>query len=169
MCCNVCIVSVLEYHEILLLWGWETNLYISTNRETTPLIGNEGQRICARMQSKFHCRRQRCCLTSKASILILLWNLFLVAGLESFLDPNYFNPITTDDPSDIILISGTIYSGLAFFFLFYPLAGCLADICWGRYKAVVNSLRIIWGSLVAMIVFGGVATLSFIPMIILQI
>ena len=28
---------------------------ISTNGESTPLIGNEGQGTCARMQSKFRC------------------------------------------------------------------------------------------------------------------
>jgi muramidase (phage lysozyme) len=42
-----------------------------------------------------------------------------------------------------------MYSAAAFLFLFYPLAGCLADIRWGRYKTVVYSVHVIWGSLVA--------------------
>ena len=59
-----------------------------------------------------------------------------------------------------------MYSMMAFLFLFYPLAGCLADIRWGRYKTVVYSVRVIWGSLVAVIVFAGVAVASIlIPML----
>ena len=139
--------------------------------ESTPLMENNGHRTLTRMQQKFRCRwrYQRCCLSSKAVILILVWNLILVAGLESFLDPNYFKLnifVPFDDPSGIIFVSGITYSIFAFLFLFYPLAGCLADICWGRYKAVVISLCAIWGSLVAMVVFGGVATLGFIPLMI---
>ena len=58
-----------------------------------------------------------------------------------------------------------MYSVVAFLFLFYPLAGCLADIRWGRYKIVVYSVRVIWGSLVAgvTVVLGGVAAVSMIP------
>ena len=122
-----------KHHEIKDLATDEEN--ISTSEESTPLIGNEEQRICARMQFKFRCRRQRCCLTSKAAILILLWNLILVAGLESLLDPSFFGIVFgADDSLNMTILSISIYSVVAFLFLFYPLAGCLADIRWGRYK-----------------------------------
>ena len=75
-----------QQHEIKDLASVEEN--ISTTRESTPLLGNEGKRTYARM---FCCNRhQKCCLTSKVAIIILLWNLILVSGLESFLDPSFF-------------------------------------------------------------------------------
>ncbi len=134
----------------------EENIPIS--RETTPLLGNKGRKTRTRMQSNFHCRRQRCCVSSKAAILILLWNLILVAGLEGLLDPNFFRIMFgTEYSFNTTSFCVITYSVVAFLFLFYPLAGCLADIRWGRYKTVVYSVRVIWGSLVAMVVLAGVA------------
>ena len=140
----------------------------SNIRESTPLLINEGQSTWARMQSKFHCRHNRCCLTSKAAILILLWNLILVADLESLLDPSILGvQFGNIDSLKMTILSVSTYSIVGFLFLFYPLAGCLADIRWGRYKTVVYSVRVIWGSLVVMVVLGGVATASIvIPMIV---
>ena len=40
----------------------------------------------------------------------------------------------------------SFYAILAILYLFYPLAGCLADIRYGRYKIVIYSLRIMTGS-----------------------
>jgi peptide/histidine transporter 3/4 len=111
-------------------------------------------------------------VSSKAALLILLWNLILVAGFESLLDPNFFRVVfeTDDDFSTTISLSVILYSVVAFLFLFYPLAGCLADIRWGRYKTVVYSVRVIWGSLVAMAVLGSVASMSIlIPSVILEL
>ena len=148
-------------HEIKDLSTAEENMYTS---ERTRLVGNERRAIKCRW------RHQRCCLTSKAALLILLWNLILVAGLQSFLDPSYFiNFFVQGDKLSIIITSGSIYSGLAFLYLFYPLAGCLADIRWGRYKTVVNSLRVIWGSLVVMAVLVSVAVASvMVPVSLMQ-
>ena len=68
-------------HEIKDLSTAEENMYTS---ERTRLVGNKRQTIKCRW------RHQRCCLTSKPALLILLWNLILVAGLQSLLGPNYF-------------------------------------------------------------------------------
>ena len=93
---------------------------------STPLLRNEGQRTYAKVQSNFHCRPQRCCISSRAAVLILIWNLILVAGFESLLDPNFFRVLfENDDDSFGISLSITMYSAVAFLFLFYPLAGCL--------------------------------------------
>ena len=148
-----------QEHKITLkgLTNAEENILTST-----PLLGN-GRRTHAIMQSNFHyrCRRQRCCVSSKAALLILLWNVILVAGFESLLDPNFFRALFTYmNHGEMTNISVVMYSVVAFLFLFYPLAGCLADIRWGRYKTVVYSVRVIWGSLVAMAVLGGVAVAS---------
>ena len=124
---------------------------VSDSAKCTPLLGNERQGVFMTLKQKFYCRHQRCCLTSKAAVLILLWNLILVAGLKCFFDPSFYDDtIEHFDIKSITILSGSLYSVIALLFLFYPLAGCLADIQWGRYKTVVNSLCVIWGSLVAM-------------------
>jgi hypothetical protein len=152
-----------QQHQIQDLASAEENNNIiptSGELETAPLIQNKGQKVrtCARMQSNIHCRHRRCCVSSKAALLILLWNLILVAGFKSLLDPNFFRVLF--ETSDSFNTGVITYSVAAFLFLFYPLAGCLADIRWGRYKTVVYSVRVIWGSLVAMLVLGGVAAAS---------
>ncbi len=139
-----------QQHQIKDMASAEENISTSGELETAPLIRNRGQRArtCVKIQSNFHCRRQRCCMSSKAALLILLWNLILVAGFESLLDPNFFRVLfETDNFDTLSMISVIMYSVVAFLLLFYPLAGCLADIRWGRYKTVVYSVRIIWGSL----------------------
>ena len=150
-------------HQIKDLASAEEN--IPTSRVTASLLGSERLNTHARTRSKFHCRRHRCCVSSKSALLILLWNLILIAALEGLLDPNFFRVIIIEIGYNMYGNSVIMYSVVAFLFLFYPLAGCLADIQWGRYKAVVYSVRIIWGSLVAIVVLGGVATVSMIPVI----
>ena len=148
-----------QLHQIKDLASVEEN--IPTSGETAPLLRNERRNTRARIRSKFHCRHQRCCVSSKAALLILLWNLILVAGFESLLDPNFFREL--DEYFNVSVIA---YSFVAFLFLFYPLAGCLADIRWGRHKTVVYSVRVIWGSVVAIVVFTTVACVSIlIPML----
>ena len=121
----------------------EENRNISDSAECTPLLGNERQGFFMTLQQKFCCRCHRCCLTSKAAILILVWNLFLVVGLRSFFGPHFYDELFGDlypTRNSITILSGSVYSVIAFLFLFYPLAGCLADIRWGRYRTVVYSL-----------------------------
>ena len=55
-------------------------------RESRPLLRNE-QGCCAIVRSKLH---GRCCLRSKATILILVWNFIMVMGLESIFDPSIY-------------------------------------------------------------------------------
>ena len=150
-------IKDLLHHQIKDLASAKESIHTLASSKATPLIRNERQNICTRMRSKFHCRRQRCCLSSKAALLILLWNLILVAGLEGYFDPNFFRIFFATDNVMPTKLSIIIYSIVAFLFLFYPLAGCLADIRWGRYKTVVYSVRVIWGSAVAMVVLGGLA------------
>ena len=152
-----------QQYQIKDLASAEENIPDSASRETTPLLGNRGRHIRKGAQSNFYCRRQRCCVSSKAALLILLWNLILIAGLEGLLDPNFFGIMFgTDDDFNTTSLSVITYSVAAFLFLFYPLAGCLADIRWGRHKTVVYSVRVIWGSLVAGGVLTGVAFASII-------
>ena len=148
----------------------------SCEEENTPLLGTVRPRRCfAKVMSKF--RSRNCCLrSSKAALLILVWNLIISFGMLGFLDPSWYIALFSEtlfsnwvgDYSSAITITGVVYGFSALLLLFYPLAGYLADIRWGRYKTVVNSLCVILWSLVLAIVLACVATLSFIPVMILS-
>ena len=101
-------------------------------QEQAPLL--ETARKSLRSKSK-----RRCCIHSKAGLLILCWNLllntFFVRSVEKYLVYN----LSDDLPFDRIY-APILFSIRAIFYLFYPLAGCLADIKCGRYKMVIYSL-----------------------------
>ena len=130
-------------------------------QETTPLLGNFNTSQQARAKVK-PSQRYRCCLcSSKAALLILIWNLIVSFGLLIFLDPTvYVSFFPVDSPYISI-----IYAINSLILLFYPLAGCLADIRWGRHKTVINSLCFTLWTLMSIVVIGGLATISFIPVI----
>ena len=103
-----------------------------------------------------------CCLKSKAAILVLVWYLFAVISIQLFFNPIFSTYIHTDiDP----VISGSVYGAVAFLLLFYPLAGCLADICWGRHTAVFNSLCFMFWCLVIISTLCFLIFVSFLPKI----
>ena len=112
------------------------------------------------------------------ALLILIWNLIISFGFLSFLDPSWYvavlgqifflDFIGNTEIYSALIISGVVYGFSAFLFLFYPLAGCLADIRWGRYKTVVNSLCVNLWSTMSIAVLSIVAFISFIPLIILE-
>ena len=112
----------------------------SKNKE---LLGN----VCClrRVRSKFKSRRS-CLWSSKAAVLILAWNFTISLGLVGFLDPSLYS-LGGLDPITI----GGVYAGSAILHLFYPLAGWLADIKWGRYTTVVNSLYFTFWSTIIMV------------------
>ena len=127
----------------------EENTPTSRGGATLP-FGNKRRKIHARMQTNFNCRCQRCCVSSKAALLILLWNFILVASLKDFLDPNYFGiilfRINDDNRTTMTQSSVIIYSVVAFLFLFYPLAGCLADIrCHGEDTKLLSIVCVLSG------------------------
>ena len=102
-----------------------------------------------------------CLWSSKAVVLILLWNLIISIGFESFFDPSLYSTITfnnieyyndDDDYFLTMLIYGLPYGLSALLFLFYPLAGFLADVCWGRYVTVKNGLCFLFWSIVTVTV-----------------
>ena len=136
----------------------------SCEEESTPLLGTTPRGCCTKVKSKF--RSRRCCLwSSKAALTIIIWNLIITFGLVGFLDPTfYISVFPGDDGLFVLIIPGVSYGFTGFLFLFYPLAGCLADIRWGRHKTVVNSLCFILWSLVLVVMLGGLATVGFIPL-----
>ena len=79
----------------------------------------------------------RKCVSNKAALLILLWS--FVIGLLSamMLKPEMYMRMF---PYSISLVA---YGVIVIFTCFFPLAGILADIKFGRYKTVVTSLFIV--------------------------
>ena len=86
-------------------------------------------------------------IKSKAANMILLWSTMVHFIYGMVLNPDCIFTILANGffLSNIPFISA-IGSGLYGFFavwlLFYPLAGYLADVHYGRYKVVIFSLRI---------------------------
>ena len=138
-----------------------SNLY---EEETdTPLFGSG---CCMKVKSKFRSWHS-CLCSSKAALIILLWNLIITLGLVSLLDPTIYTSMYVDniysDSTKSLIVIGTLYGFNAFLFLFYPLAGYLADIRWGRHKTVINSLCFIMWTLILLIVLGGLTVIGHIP------
>ena len=149
---------------------------VGCSREITPLLGNRSRQAgcCSKVKSKFKSRR--CCLwSSKAALIILVCNFIVSFGLSNFLDPTlymvalahwigeYYECYSALLSYFPFLVVCT-YGSSAFLLLFYPLAGYLADIRWGRHKTVVNSLNFTFWSAVVMLALGSLAVLGSIPL-----
>ena len=107
---------------------------ISNCDEDTPLLPIPGR---TRSWLAMRYGNTRKCVSNKAALLILLWN-FVVGLLSGML----LNPELS-----IIFLSIFTLIAIIDFTCFFPLAGILADIKFGRYKIVVNSLFIVFLSL----------------------
>ena len=113
-------------------------------REQTSPLMNETKRNWVGLRLK---SRRRCCVTSKAALLIMCWNLFITILLAQWLDTsNYLLIPKLMDKTKIQKVTPAFLSFLAILYFFFPLAGCLADIRCGRYKTVINSLWFIFWS-----------------------
>ena len=155
-----------------------TSLRLRNEGENTPLISSSYEELetdtplpvsgcCMKAKSKFR-SRPFCLCSSKAALIILVWNLIITFGLVGLMDPAIYTFVDTSMCSDGItslIIRSTLYGFNAFIFLFYPLAGYLADIRWGRHKTVINSLCFIMWTLILMIVLGGLMVIGNISVI----
>ena len=135
--------------------------------ESNPLV--QTQRSvdsgCVPFKLKF---RSAICLKSKSAVLILIWS-FLAHSLQYI----YFDPYLTTTTFNrlfrhhynvnFIYIVGFTYVYLTVVSLFYPLAGLLADVRYGRYRCVMCSQWIfIGGSLLIGISAALGASLHFV-------
>ena len=88
----------------------------------------------------FSCKRKYLsghkCVTSKAALLILCWSLIVSFTFGFLYQLEMFQQFSRFD--EII-----VYFLMAFFSCFSPLAGCLADLKYGRYKTIVISMYIL--------------------------
>ena len=107
----------------------------------------------AKPHSKMKCNGQLCSVSSKPVLLILTWN-FLVSFAAALLtSPDFYSLVTSYSSANLIKVITFGLSG--FLLLFYPLATCLADQKWGRYKTIVNSLYCLLCTATVMCVLGG--------------
>ena len=105
----------------------------------------------------------RCCLKSKAVLVILCWNTLLTLMFMPWMEISTYSLIISTVKN--ISISNALpiavpsfYSFQAVLYLLYPLAGCLADTKCGRYKTIFCSLWLtFWGGVFIAI---GVAILA---------
>ena len=108
-------------------------------RERTPLLATNNRRyrttLCV----------NRCCIRSKSALLILCWETLIT--LTFGFAYKFGSVFATDYP--YLQINGhgqfqtyapLFFGVLAISYLFYPLAGCLADVRCGRYKTLLCSL-----------------------------
>ena len=132
-----------------------TTVQKEPSSENTSLLNNEPDELhnCfAHVKSKF---RRQSCLKSKPVILILVWT-FLASVLHwIFTDPSsVVTPVSLlyfFDNSSFIIVIGSTYVYFAILQLFYPLAGYIADVRYGRYKCVIGSL---WGFIAGSVLVG---------------
>ena len=113
--------------------------------EETPLLGHTHQRSSAGSRP-----RRTWCVKSKAAVAILCWN-FLIAIVIGYpmqiIVLSLYNYINYH--SSVMSLQEYVpllYGLFALVYLFYPLAGCLADVKCGRYKTVVCSMWFITAS-----------------------
>ena len=91
-------------------------------------------------------RRWQFCVKSKAAILVLCWNFCITLVFTSILDPIVLliAETTSIDQDTFTQAVGVLVPSFCactgFLYLFYPLAGYLADTRCGRYKTIIYSL-----------------------------
>ena len=117
---------------------------LSLYGEKTPLQHNTKRHHVDRMR---HCKVQyRCCVKSKAALLILFSSSLVSLSLTTLVHPNTYlslGSLVFEHKSvvrSIQVIPPVVYSLFALLYLFYPLAGCLADVRCGRYRTAIHSL-----------------------------
>ena len=123
----------------------DSNSFTCTRRQRS----SESQPLVSSVTlSPTHSRSANCtlglCVASKAAILILLWNVS-IGGIHSigrdfmiFVFIVLFNYYNIDISFSIV----AHYSLTAIIYLFYPLSGFLANVCFGRFNAIFESLTL---------------------------
>ena len=103
--------------------------------------------------SRLSCNRIKlaCCLKSKGILVILCWNTLLTLMLMPWLlTDTYSLIVATLQKSSVqnasLIAVPSFYVFQAILYLFYPLAGYLADIRCGRYRTIITSLWFIFSS-----------------------
>ena len=144
--------------------------------ETTPLVVKNS---AVRRTGLLRRLRESVLIKSKAANMILVWSAMMYLLHGSLLNPdNFFTvPInqlvsTTLLPGHgslgvmqyTVMIGSGVYAFIAIWLLFYPLAGYLADVRYGRYSIVIFGIRFVWAGTIILIVGGVVGSAIFLPL-----
>ena len=133
--------------------------------EATPLVTNNHRKH----------GKKSVLIKSKAAIMILFWTALMSFIYGAFLNPdNYFlftnllmkTPIFFSQVFTSEMVDGCIYAVFAFWLLFYPLAGYLADVRYGRYKVVRCGVCTMWCGLLTVVILGVVVNAIIVPIFI---
>ena len=151
-----------------------SNVTSSNFTEITPLLKSSA--IRQHTGSLLKKLRESVVIKSKAANMILIWSALAYLIYGSTLNPedvfvapirevyrmlinNYDRGATTnliDAKGGLIgfmnMIGSGMYAFIGAWLLFYPLAGYLADIRYGRYKVVTLGLKMIWFGILALVV-----------------
>ena len=141
-------------------WSEIQILDVTSNDETVQQVARQSKKIdypCCK--ATLTSRMKVTSLKSKSAVLALYWS-FLAGVLQLFYsDPSAPISIlfTYIGGFRIVETIGSIYACFALLQLFYPLAGMLADLRYGRYKCVIGSL---WCLIIGIVFFLVVSTFS---------
>ena len=115
--------------------------------EGTPLLGGRTRSSSDWLKVvSIRYRSSRKCVSSRAALLILAWNIAVAFVSTLTLNPDiYFKLVNYF----VVLCA---YGCAAFLLCFFPLAGVLADLRYGRYKTVVSSLLLMMIAVAALII-----------------
>ena len=125
----------------------------------TPLIQREDRDSLRPVQGaarslRVRYRRTRKCITSKATLIVLLWSLAVSLVYSIVFNPDIYVQIFSNIYS-IFWIGLIPYGIVPIVLCFFPLAGFLADTKFGRYKTVTVSLYIIMPPMALLVVAEG--------------
>ena len=151
----------MEYSKDLSAGFQESTTTNSTGSESTPLT--KKNYAC---RTLLHRLQESVLIKSKAANMILIWSILmhLLYGLALHPDNIFTIPVdlllsswkvTIDSTVFINTVRSGVYGVIAIWLLFYPLAGYMADIRYGRYKAVLFGIRTMWTGSAAFIFAGG--------------
>ena len=129
----------------------------SSDDPATPLIQREDRDSLRPVQGaarslRVRYRRTRKCITSKATLIVLLWSLAVSLVYSVVFNPDIYVQIFSSSISWAGLIP---YGIVPIVLCFFPLAGFLADTKFGRYKTVTVSLYIIMPPMALLVVAEG--------------
>ena len=136
--------------------------------EHSPLLGTpttKSFKRCRPLQVLRHCYKKRqFCVKSKAAVLVLVWNFCIALLLTSWLDPIYYTTVVTHHFKYLLGLIVPIFCCFsATVYLFYPLAGYLADVKYGRYRVIACGLCFIPWILLSLGIFLAIFWLWWVP------
>ena len=110
--------------------------------ERQPLLSIKSQSL-SQVPKGICCRPKHLCLSSKAAILIILWTAVVGTAYTPIKDlvATVINNSAYAGTVDVAVLDLIPHVVLAIIMTFYPLSGFIADVCCGRFKTTLMSLR----------------------------